>query len=504
MNVVANLVAFSKRPIIRCLAMIVLLTGSARIYLMSFAVLDLDLWWHLRDGDWIIAHYAFPHQGLFSQYADRPWIAYSWGFEVIVSRFYHWFGLVGFVGLRTGVEVAITGVLFWMLWRGSNDFWKAWALSALGMLTIHYCLVLQPMLFSILMFAIEISLIWEARRTRSVRPLFLLPVLFLLWANLHIQFVYGLFTLLLLTAVGTLRSLLPQKWALALEPELPLPRLLVVSGLSLVATFIGPYSWRLYGVILGYTQSLVPYNTISELQALNFRDPWHFVLVLIVMGAFFTLGWLRSRDLFKLALLVVSTVVAFRMMRDSWFVCIPALAIIADRSVQDAKRWEAPVARKLVTWTATALATVLVLTLIAWDQGVNNTFLARVVAAMFPVRACNFVRAKLPPGPIYNELNWGGFVIWSLPDDPVAIDGRTDLYGDAILSRYFQERRGPPNWESDPDVKASKLVLLGAGSPLAMLMYHDQNHRLVYSDPIAVVFVKNDAPSSPDTRVPSP
>jgi hypothetical protein len=42
-----------------------------------------------------------------------------------------------------------------------------------------------------------------------------------------------------------------------------------------------------------------------------------------------------------------------------------------------------------------------------------------------------------PAGAALQQSELGGFIIWSLPDYPVAIDGRTDLYGDAAMSRFF-------------------------------------------------------------------
>ena len=483
----------SKRPVMRFLALVVLLTWTTHLAPMANAVLDLDLWWHLRDGDAIVAQHAFPHQGVFSQLASSPWAAYSWGFEVLLSRFYHWFGLVGLVGMRTGLEVAITLVLFIILRRASGGFWRAWALAAVGMWAMHHCLALQPMLLSILMFTIEVGLIFEARSRGNIRLLFLMPVLFLVWANLHIQFIYGLFVLALLTGVCLVRPMLPKSWstALELEHELPVSSVLAVAGLSLMGTLIGPYSWHLYAVILGYVRSSAPFSLIVELQAPDFRSPEHFILLLIVAGAFFTLGWQRCRDPFKLALLVVSALVAFRMQRDSWFVCIPALTMIAERKLATAEEAVVSRARAWTFAAVTAFATLLVLLMTAWDSKVDNPSLERALAGYFPVRACEFVRKATFPVPIYNNMNWGGFLIWSLPGYPVAIDGRTDLYGDEVLTRYSRVEQGAPQWSSDPDLLASRLVLLDRRTQLAALLYHDPRFQLLYEDPLAVVFLRN-------------
>jgi hypothetical protein len=386
--------------------------------------------------------------------------------------------------------VAITLLLFAILRRTSGSFWQAWALTASGMWAMHHCMGLRPMLTSILMFTAEIGLIVEARKRGNVGLLFLMPFLFLIWANLHIQFIYGLFVLGLLLTVCIVRTILPKNWSASLEPEqeLPVSSVAAVTGLSVMATLLGPYTWHLYAVILSYVRSSAPYSLIVELQAQDFRSAEHFALLLIVAGAFFALGWQRSRDAFKLALLVACTLVAFRMQRDSWFVCIPALAIISDRKQVAAQEAVLSRARVLIFATATGLATVLVLLLVAWDSKVDNSSLQRALNGYFPVQACDFIRTTFPPGPLYNNLNWGGFIIWSLPGYPVAIDGRTDLYGDEALSRFFRAEQGSTEWWNDPDLQAARLVLLDRRTQLAAILHHDPRFRVAYEDALAVVF----------------
>jgi hypothetical protein len=344
------------------------------------------------------------------------------------------------------------------------------------------------------MFTVEIGLMFESRRRGKIGPIFLLPLLFLIWSNLHIHFIYGLIVLGLLVAVGIARSVLPKSWSASLEPEqdLSISKLAAVAGLSVLATLIGPYSWHLYAVTLSYARSSVPFRVIIELQALDFRTPGHFVMLLIVVSAFFSLGWQRSRDPFKLLLLVACTLLAFRVQRDSWFVCIPALAIIAERKLATADRIVLSRGRAFAFAVATAVGTVLIFLLVAWDSKVNNDSLQRAVATVFPVQACDFIRANAPPGPLYNGMNWGGFIIWSLPQYPVAIDGRTDLYGDEIFSRFLQVEQGAEGWWSDPDLQAAQTVLLDRRAKLATLLYLDPRYRLVYKDSYAFVFRKND------------
>ncbi len=490
--------ALSHSLVIRSLALVILLTFSTRLDPLSSSVLDADIWWHLRDGYSIIAQHAVPRGGWFTQYANHPWVDYSWGSEVIMSRFHHWFGLMGLVALRSLLEIAITVMLFLIIGRGLRSFWQALPLTAAGLWAIHHCLGMQPMLFSVLMFTVELALIFESRRCRTIWPILWLPLLFLLWANLHIQFIYGLFVLILYAGVTAAVSILPENWASKLQPRetLPLVQLIGVATASVAATLVGPYSWRLYEVILHYVRSSAPYMIITELQALNFRVPEHFVLVLIVAAAFFVLGWRRSRDPFKLALLLVCSVVGFRMTRDSWFCALPALAIIGDREAAGREEHTAFRLGKLSFAVVTALLTMAVFVLLARDTKTTNTSLAGAVATYFPVNASGFIEAHWSEPRIYNDMNWGGFLIWSLRNSPVAIDNRPDLYGDDILSHFYLVQQGVLDWKADPDLNAAQVVLLNRQTPLSRLLARDERFHLVYEDPLAVVFTRDTVPSS--------
>ena len=397
------------RSWIRCVALVVLLTAFTHFEPLPTAILDLDLWWHLRGGDSIVAQHTFPHHAVFTQHAERPWIDYSWGFEVIVSGLYHWFGLMGLVGLRVALEVVIAAVLFVFLERMVRSFWPAWLLTAVGMWAMHHCLNTRPMLFSIVLFAVELGLIFEARKRATARPLWFLPPLLMLWANMHIQFFYGVVVLGLLLAVTIVQVLVRNNWKwFHAAPRLRLHDVAVVTAFSLLATLLGPYRWHLYSVLFDYARSTVPYALIMELQALNFRVPSHFVLVLTIGAAFFALGWRRTRDAYKLLLLALCTVIALRMNRDSWVGAIPALLIIADRETDPAEESDRSWRRRFYFAIATGAGTCLMLLSVAWDQRIDNDLLNRTVALNFPTNACEFIRAHSLPGPLYNDANWGG------------------------------------------------------------------------------------------------
>ena len=76
-----------------------------------------------------------------------------------------------------------------------------------------------------------------------------------------------------------------------------------------------------------------------------------------------------------------------------------------------------------------------------------------------------------------------------MPDYPVAIDGRTDLYGDEIDERFTLTARGV-SYRDDPYLNESRLILLQQKNILVKFLTADPRFELIYQDGVAVVFVR--------------
>ncbi|MDR3762543.1 MAG: hypothetical protein P4M01_00455 [Acidobacteriota bacterium] len=470
---------------------------AAITFASKTTVRDPDIWWHMKVGDWIVANHAVPYTGILSRTgANLPWIAYSWGYEVMLSRAYAWFGLTGFSMFGVLLAVGVAYSLFWTLHRLSNSFWKAWLLACAGIFAYVFTLMPRPVFFTMIFFAVLMALLLEAQRTGRIQTLYWLPLLFMLWANIHIQFLYGLFAVGLLVGVQTL-----QRWGKRLgvelpfleEAELPLGPLYGVFFASLAAVFVGPYSYHLTHVVFAYTNSHVPYYMIQELAAFSFNAFTHYILLLLACAGFYAAGYRGKLNLFKLLLLIVSSVIAFRTQRDAWFLGIAAAACIADRPWSSEEEHR-PVLR-LPELAGVVVAMVICLFLVGRNYDFNNASLDQAISRTYPVKAANFLRQNQVPGPLYNTLDWGGFLSWYLPQYPVVVDGRNDLYGDDIDLRTFKTVQGE-DYTNDPYLNESGVVLLPKKSPLATFLNVDARFRLIYTDQLSAVFIRSQAPAA--------
>jgi hypothetical protein len=118
----------------------------------------------------------------------------------------------------------------------------------------------------------------------------------------------------------------------------------------------------------------------------------------------------------------------------------------------------------------------------------------QAVEAQFPAAAVSHIRTQQLPSPLYNSYNWGGYVLWELyPDHLSYVDGRTDLFGDEILARYFHVWRAEAGWDEILEEEGIRLVLVEPEAPLARVL-PAADWRQEFADEQAIVFVREAAP----------
>jgi hypothetical protein len=78
---------------------------------------------------------------------------------------------------------------------------------------------------------------------------------------------------------------------------------------------------------------------------------------------------------------------------------------------------------------------------------------------------------------------------WALPEYPVFVDGRTDLYNDEIIGEWFQVVRAEEGWQDVLDKWGVNLVFLEKG--MAVLDELDAaGWKLLYADDRAEIYAR--------------
>lgn len=459
------------------------------------AVTAPEIWVHLRTGLLILHSRAFPHTALFTQYANQGWNDSTWGFDALFALAYRLFGLRGIPILLMILKLALALAMFFSARFARANFWSAVALAAVGQFVIGN---LQPLpyVFSIMFFAFELGLLFRVRYTGEIRLLFWLPALFIIWANLHVQFVVGLVILaiflLSLWIEHGLRAL-RFRWIDERVITLPLAPVSVVASVSFIATLLTPYTVHLLPSAFGALYSPAAFEHFAEMTSMGFRRPQEYVLMLLVMGAYLSLGRRRSLAVFELLALTAGMAVAFRIQRDAWIAVVSAVAVLANGSLLELGNNQEPRRDIARTEFIGGLGLSAVVIVIAAFFLPGPEALMAKVSQNFPLKACNYIRDNRLPQPIFNTYLWGSFLTWYLPEYPVVVDSRAELYGNDRLAAYFDIVGGEKRLEEEPTVARAGTLLLERQSAMTKALTNlpglKSQYRLVYSDDIASVFV---------------
>lgn len=444
-------------------------------------VLDEDLWWHLAVGRWVVENGTVPATDPLSAYgAGRPWVAYSWLFEVVLYGLYAAFGLYGVLAYRVALAFAVVASLHRFLRKREPRGLPFTLLFATTAVALRPVLTERPWLVTILFATWTLDIVLDLREGRPGRRAWLLPFVFVVWANVHIQFVYGLGIL----ALACVAPRIDRQGRGARRSEL-------LTCLCLAATFLNPYGLRLYGVVREYAAQPAPYRVIHELTALAFRDAWDWAVLGLALAAAFALGRRSRLSSFDVLLLGGTAYLSFRAKRDLWFVTLAALAVLTAPARRDLAPEDVFRRRKAV---ALAGAVTVFLVATAWLRQLTPDGLSRAVGAKFPAGAAAFVARGEYPGPLFNPFHWGGYLEWALPRLPANIDGRTNLHGDERLVRLERTWAGLPGWKDDPELRAAGVVVAHPRLALTELLRLDARFGVAYEDDVAVVFLPTPSP----------
>ena len=439
------------------------------------SIVDPDMFWHLKTGEWVLQHGAVPATDPFSTFGqDKPWVAYSWLFEVVFHELHHVLGWSGVFLYRFVLWVAIAVALHRVVRRLQPSFPGAFLVTAFGLAALTRLTEPRPWLLTILFFTVELELLRHARETGLRWPLVVLAGLFALWANVHIQFVYGL----ALLGVETLDA-----W---FDPKGKVTRLAGTTVACALATLVNPYHVHVWGVVHEYATETRVFALVTELQPIRFRSAPDWFVLGLALAAAFTLGLRRDRSPGAYLLLALASFCSFRAQRDSWFVTIVACALAARVPLPGGPP-PSGVELRALALTGIVVAATIGLWINARDR--FNEWHEKVISANFPDGAVRYVEANRLQGPLFNAFGWGGYLIWRLPSIPVSMDGRTNLHGEERIARESSTLSGSA-WRDDPELARARLVILSVDKyPLPQLLMHDERFRIVYSDDVAAVFV---------------
>lgn len=487
---------------------------------------DGDTGWHIRTGEWILAHHRVPHTDLFSfSRPGAPWFAWEWLWDAMFGMLHLRWGLPAVVLASLATICLTTVLLFRLIRRKCNNGLVAIAVTLLatGACSIHW--LARPHLFTLLFFVITLHITERAAEGRARLLAWLVP-LTLVWTNMHGGFFVVFLVLLCYIGSDLVNGAIEadadkrQRFFRGTQPWL------LAFASCFAVTFLNPYGWGLHRHILAYIAD--PYNLrhIDEFQAVNFHSPAVVYFEPLIVLALLTAVWdaknrrfgdvLLSLGWLHLALIAQRNLPIFAL-ASAPLVARGLTGVIEAARGADLAKWVGRTAswfrgvsasfeetdRIWRVHAAGILPLLAIGALLLAPRPAGAKFISAHDPAVFPARALPVLRAP-EARRIFSVDQWGDFLIYHLyPAKKVFVDGRSDFYGDDFGERYLDVLNVKYDWEKTLDRYAIDTVLLSTHAPLASAVKLSRDWRVVYDDGMAVVFRRVNPPRQTGSLVSS-
>jgi hypothetical protein len=507
-------------PSVTDLIFLILLVSLAFGALAPRLLGDAGIGWHIRNGQQMLATHSITRADSFSSSkSGQPWYAWEWLYDVAIAKTHDTLGLNGVV-LFTALVIAATFALLFRLTLARGGSLLVTIISViLAVCSSAIHLFARPHVLSWLFTVIWFQIVDSSEATpEGNRRLWYLPVLMFLWVNLHGGFLLGVAILGLYLLAGLLRLLgtgAPGGAAASSDPKQWLKKLAGVTGLTLLATMVNPYGYKLHVHVYDYLSNRFLMNHIDEFRSPDFhgvaQQCFAALLLITIVALASARNKIRASHLLVVIFAAYSGLYASRNLPTSSLLLTLIVAPVLSQTMADANTNEALTAwlRRIFSrlqsfsvrmgameqscrghlWPVAAAVLLLAVCTQHGRLGSRQLMDAHFDAKRFPVEAADYVIDSSLREPIFAPDYWGGYLIYRFyPEMKVVVDDRHDFYGEQFLKNYLNIVHVEPGWETSLDQLQTTWVLAPAGSSLANILKESSHWKVTHEDKTAVMF----------------
>ncbi len=370
------------------------------------ALLDPDFGWHIRMGQLILSK-GVPATDPFSYsmpsypFVDHEWltnVAFFWLLPVV--------GYIVLAGIFTFIAFGALVLQWKAVVKGQRLF--VFIPFFLSLIVLVFFFGIRPQVISWLFFSLILFVVRDLDNFRRWR--WWLPVIFLIWVNLHGGFPLGIVTLLSASVYWIYKG----RYSILVAS--------VVFLLCVGATLITPYGWRNWWEVgMQMTDSSLRW-TIQEWKPAIFTTIFSF-WVYFVFSSFLVIRYIKKFSFLDLFLYFGFLAAALSSVRHISLWAIVAIPITTQGLVffyQEA----AKIQYGSIRFAKAMMGLFVIVCFIGIVELAANMVVVLGFKAAYPERAVSYLRLYTPKGQIFSVYDWGGYLIWKLPEKKVFVDGR--------------------------------------------------------------------------------
>jgi len=455
--------------------------GASIFVFDSGSIADPDIWWHLRNAEIFVQTHSVVHHDVYSfTAAGARWINEAWLGELPYYFAWQWFGIRGiYLVMLSEVETILLGV-FALAYLESRNLLAAFSASWLAVWLATVSFGPRTLLAGWICLVAELLILTQFKRGKNL--IWLLPPLFVLWANLHGSWLIGMVLLGIFFASGLVQGLWGRIEATRWTP-CQLRKLIAAASLSVAGLFFNPYTYHLvfYPFNFAFKQRL-NVNHVDEWMSLDFHGVRGKILF-AMLAATIVLALVRKRrwQLHELAFTILGFYAAVTYSRFLFLAAIVVAPMLAREL-----NFFAPY-RHEIDKPALNAAFMVAIVLGCILRFPSRDYLLRDTVRNYPVKALSYLQQFHPQGRVFNDCLWGGYLIWNARHIPVFIDSRIDIFEyNGVFADYLDAMGGKDTLELLNKYRI-RYVLYEQESPVAYLLMHNPGWKVDYRDGTTVL-----------------
>ena len=503
----------SSFPLVRVWALTYLVFLFARV-----DVADPDLWWHLRNAQFLLTTHHFPVVDSYSYTAAGAAVTpFEWLSEIPYYLAYQAAGLPGVFVLVFLLCSAIVLGVFRLSMLASRDSVGPFLATAGGTILMKVSIGGRTLLFGWLYLVVLLLTLEKARRGGShpsnataaspgtpSKWLWLLPPLFCLWINSHGSWPMGFVVLGIYIASGLIEGAWGHAYAVRWSgPELR--SLFLVAGTSVLALFLNPFGYRLVAFpfrVFFASGSSGP-GIIQEFASVDFHTPLGKAAMVLILGTLLIAVFSRERwRLDELGFMMLALYFGLTNVRFLFLAGILAPPIFAKRLKlsdlfmrrQADETARVPPKGSSNRWLANAVVLVILCYVFIASAPRNWKFENRLID--YPEGAVAYMKQNGIRGRLFHDWDWGGYLIWHAPETKVFIDARGEPYNSNGVFADYWSAISNLTPQAVLDKYQVEYVLMPPASPLSRALKDSPKWTAVYSDKACILFHRAPAAST--------
>jgi len=457
----------------------------------------LDLGWHLKYGEYFFnTHKVLQTNPYSSTMQNYQWANGSWGIDLITYLLYnHW----GFWGLTIAGSITITLTFYFFSKALRLNFFKQAIIFPILLYlespVNYFSFRGHQLSYLFLGILVYLFSLFPGKRNNFIQ-FFLIPLLFLFWANLHRASIFGLILYGLMIGFFLFKNI----FKLKKKKYIVQVKILALSFvLSCMATLINPFGIQVHIEALKHFNNPLLKELTEYIPLEPFTTTWVSHVLLFSGLVVLTIYWIYKRKILEklpiVGIPLILLLIGFQNRRyvwESYYMALPFLAYLVVIAEQRIGKY-----RKLLSSLFIGATFSLVifinfpysfLTKMSWEN------YCKVQNYPCSSRAAEYLSTHKINGKLFTFYDWGGWIIWNYPTIKPSVDGRMTLWKDEDGFSAFKDYVNFTNGSKKIDKSEFDAVFIPlSGSPLYLeldQLLKDGKWKLIYEDDVSAIVVR--------------